>query len=83
MEQRHQRRTRDCRLRLAGAALCCVAWAAIRTLVHIRLADATAAPGALAFALATLGFIAASAGTGLCALGIHILDPVAVSERWR
>ena len=82
MNEQHHRRAKDIGLRLGGAALCCVAWTALRMLVHVRLAAAAAAPGATAFALAALGFGAASAGAALCSLGYRLFDPVAVSQLW-
>ena len=83
MQDWHHRRSTDVGLRLGGAMLCGISWLAIRTFVHIRLATLPASPGLLAFALATLGFICASAGSALLTIGHHIFDEVEVSERWR
>ena len=83
MQGWHHRRTTDLGLRLGGVALCGVAWLAIRTLLHMRLAPWSASPGLLALGLAALGFVGASAGAALLSIGHHIFDEVVIGERWR
>lgn len=78
----HDWRT-DIGMRAGGVALCGAAWLAVRTLAHLRFPSLPASPGPLAFALAFAGFVTASAGTAMLALGHHLFDQVEVSERWR
>lgn len=83
MQDWHHRRSTDLGLRLGGVALCGVSWLAIRTLVHTRLAPWPASPGLMAFGLAAVGFICASAGAALLSIGHHIFDEIEIGERWR
>ena len=68
----------DLSLRASGVLLLTIAATAIHTLA--RLHPPT---GALAFLLATIGFLCASGGAMLVNVGRHIHDRVQVSARWR
>ncbi len=68
----------DLSLRAGGILSLAIAFIAIHTLA--RLQPQT---GALAFLLATIGFLCASAGAMLVIVGGHIHDRVQVSARWR
>lgn len=72
----------DLAIRFAGLALIALGALAIRILyrrVHMPPQhDATLAE----FCLAAIGFMSASLGSGLTALGRHIHDRVPVSARW-
>ena len=76
----HHSRTTDLSLRLSGAALCGLAWLAIRTLLQQRL---SLGMGPAAFALAGVGFLGASIGAMLLMIGHHIFDDVETSAQWR
>lgn len=71
----------DFGLRGAGLLLCAIAYGAIVRLCALPAVAETT--GALAYALAAIGFLGASAGSALAMLGHHLFDPVAVSARWR
>ncbi|MBM6577786.1 hypothetical protein KCP91_15490 [Microvirga sp. SRT01] len=71
----------DIGLRISGLILCGLAYLALTCLIAMQVAPRTA--GALAYALATVGFFSASAGTALAMLGKHLFDEVQVSTRWR
>ncbi|MDO6415606.1 hypothetical protein Q4F19_14545 [Sphingomonas sp. BIUV-7] len=79
MRNGYHERTTDFGIRLSGAALCGIAYWALRSLAHMHL---TASPGWPAFALAALGFLCASLGSAFVMLGRHILDDVEISARW-
>ncbi len=68
----------DLSLRASGTLSLAIALIAIHTLS--RLQPQT---GPLAFVLATIGFVCASAGAMLVVVGGHIHDPVSISARWR
>jgi len=68
-------------LRRVGLVSCGVAYAALSHLFSMRLP--ARAPGVLAYALAALGFLSASAGAALVGLGHHLFDQIEVSSRWR
>ncbi len=68
----------DLSLRASGVLLLAIATTAIHTLVRLH-----PAAGPLAFLLATIGFLCASAGAMLVVVGGHIHDPVRISARWR
>ena len=68
----------DLSLRASGILSFAIALIAIHTLA--RLHQQT---GALAFLLATIGFLCASAGAMLVVVGGHIHDPVRISARWQ
>jgi hypothetical protein len=68
----------DLSLRASGVLALTIAATAIHTLV--RLHPQT---GALAFLLAAIGFLCASAGAMLVIVGRHIHDRVQVSARWQ
>ncbi len=68
----------DLSLRASGVLLLAIATTAIHTLARLY-----SAPGALAFLLATIGFVCASAGAMLLVVGGHIHDPVRISARWQ
>ncbi|WP_230483065.1 hypothetical protein [Sphingomonas sp. Leaf21] len=77
----HRSRRADWALRGGGLILWAIAYAAI---THLCAAHPSAlSPGATALALATIGFLGASAGTALVMLGGHLFDEVEVSARWR
>ncbi len=65
-------------LRASGILSLAIAVTAIYTLARLQ-----PAAGPLAFLLATIGFLCASAGTMLLVVGGHIHDPVRISARWR
>ena len=75
----------------AGAILCAVACLAIARLVALCLpsrggeilAHGSAVYGPATFALATIGFLGASAGSVLVLCGTHIFDEIVISARWR
>jgi hypothetical protein len=77
MTERRRLRT-DLSLRASGVLGLMIAATAIHTLV--RLHPQT---GALAFLLATIGFLCASGGAMLVIVGHHIHDRVQVSARWQ
>jgi hypothetical protein len=68
----------DLSLRASGVLLLVIATTAIHTLAPLH-----PAAGALAFLLATIGFLCASAGAMLMVVGRHIHDPVRISVRWQ
>ena len=68
----------DLSLRVSGVLSLAVAVIAVRTLA--RLYPQT---GPLAFLLATIAFLCATAGSMLVVVGGHIYDPVRISARWR
>jgi hypothetical protein len=68
----------DLSFRATGVLSLAITVTAIHTLA--RLHPQT---GPLAFLLAMIGFLSASAGTMLVVVGGHIHDPVRISARWR
>jgi len=74
---RHRLRT-DLSLRASGVLSLAIAVIAVHTLG--RLQPQT---GPLAFLLATIAFLCATAGSMLVVVGGHIHDPVRISARWR
>lgn len=81
MAKWHHGRCGDLGLRAVGLLLCGMAYLAIHRLCAVQVG--AQAWGTAAFALATLGFSGASAGSALLALGHHLLEPVEVGVRWR
>lgn len=79
----HRTKQADLALRAAGVVLCAVSWAGIAELIARTEQAPAHGPDLLAFCLAIVGFLAASAGSGLLLLGGHIFDQVEVSDRWR
>ena len=77
----HRSRRADLGLRASGFLLCGIAYTALLRLCAMPLAPDTV--GALAFALAAIGLLAASAGSAMAALGHHLFDQIKVSERWQ
>jgi hypothetical protein len=73
----HRLRT-DLGLRAGGLLSLAIAITAIETMAGL---PTTAGP--LAFLLAAIGFLGASAGVTLTLLGHHIHDPVTISARWQ
>jgi len=71
----------DIGLRLFGLVWWAVAFAALSHLFAVRPSART--PGALAYVLAAVGFLSASAGTALCFWGHHLLDDIELGARWR
>ena len=67
----------DLSLRASGILSLAIAVTAVHTLAR----HPAASP--LAFLLATIGFLCASAGAMLLVVGGHIHDPVRISARWR
>lgn len=67
-------------LRAAAVLLCCLSYAAIARLVAMRTPPQTA--DAVAYLLAAIGFMAASAGSAMLFLGNHLFDEIEVSARW-
>jgi len=81
MAARHRSRRADLGLRASGLLLCGIAYTALSRLCAMPLAPDTV--GALACALAAIGLLAASAGSAMAALGHHLFDQIALSERWQ
>lgn len=73
----------DIGLRILGLTLCAIAYQALAHLVGMRPPAAPHQSGPLAYLLAAIGFMSASAGTALALLGKHLFDQVEVSARWR
>lgn len=73
----------DIGLRLCGVTSCGISYLAIHALVALRFADGHLPQGPLPFFLAAVGFLCASAGAVLLALGHHVFDEVEISARWR
>ena len=69
----------DIGLRLFGLMLCGIAYLAIHRLFAFSF-DAHK-PGIIAFALATGGFVSASAGSAMLCLGKHWFDEIEVGAR--
>jgi hypothetical protein len=78
-----QKQPTDVAIRAAGALCCGASYLAVGGLAHLRIATHAAQPGALAYALAAIAFLGASAGAMLVVLGHHIFDQVQVSGRWQ
>ena len=70
-------------LRACGAAACGISYLAISALIGLRLGDGQLPDGVLPFVLAAAGFLRASVGSALLALGHHIFDEVEISQRWQ
>ncbi|RXD03596.1 hypothetical protein EQZ23_14795 [Sphingomonas sp. UV9] len=68
----------DLSLRASGIPLLAVAVTAIHTLARLHPPISV-----LAFLLATIGFLCASAGAMLAIVGHHIHDRIQVSARWQ
>jgi len=81
MTARHHQRHVDLGIRATGALLCCIAYVAIANLAAMPIRSQSV--GALAYSLATVGFLGASAGSAMIALGHHLFDEIEVSQRWR
>ena len=77
----HRSRRADLGLRAVGLLFCAMAYIAVWRLSALALSPHGS--GALAFALAAIGFLVASAGGVMVLLGHHLFDGIAVSERWR
>lgn len=77
----HQTRRADGALRGSGLILWEIAYAAITHLYAEH--PSPVSPGAMALALAAIGFLGASIGSALVMLGRHVFDEVEVSSRWR
>lgn len=77
----HRSRQADLGLRALGLMSWTMAYFAVRTLVAMRISPQSA--GALAYGLATIGFLGASAGSALAFMGNHLFDEIEVSSRWR
>lgn len=78
----HRSRKADVGLRALGLCLCAVAYLAITRLIALQPALPEHAVDARYFMLATLGFLAASAGSAMACLGNHLFDQVEISARW-
>ena len=80
----HRTRRGDLGLRALGLGGCALSYFSIHQLMAMPAADpAHWSPGFLAYMLTATGFLCASAGSGMVALGAHLFDKVEVSERWR
>lgn len=73
----------DVTIRAGGGALLAVSWVAIGALLRLAASVPSAAMTVTGGLLATLGFLAASAGTAGVIVGRHLLDRIEVSSRWR
>ena len=81
MTARHHQRHVDLGIRATGALLCCIAYVAITNLAAMPIRSQSV--GALAYSLATVGFLGASAGSAMTVLGRHLFDAIEVSQRWQ
>lgn len=79
----HRSRKADLGLRLLGLVLCAIAYGSISQLIVVRAAHVGEDPDIFCFALAALGFLAASAGGALTCHGHHLFDEIEVPARWR
>ncbi|WP_342659294.1 hypothetical protein NPJ82_17810 (plasmid) [Sphingomonas sp. NY01] len=77
----HRSRRADIVLRATGLLLCWVSYTAFLRLVAMHVPPQKA--GILAYGIAAVGFMAASAGSALIFLGYHFFDEIEVSARWR
>ena len=77
----YRSRRADFGLRASGLLLCGIAYAAVACLCAMRISPQTV--GALACALAAIGFLGASAGSAMVLLGHHLFNQIEVSARWR
>ena len=77
----HRSRRADIVLRATGLLLCWVSYTAILRLFAMHVPPQKA--GVLAYGIAAVGFMAASAGSALTILGHHLFDEIEVSARWR
>ncbi|MBB3350071.1 hypothetical protein [Sphingomonas sp. BK069] len=77
----HRSRSGDVALRAGGLCLWALSYFAVARLGSLNLPPMKAGP--LSFTLASIGFVAASAGGLLLSLGRHLFDEVEVSARWR
>ncbi len=77
----HRSRRADIVLRASGLLLCWVSYTAISRLITMHVPPQKA--GVLAYGIAAVGFMAASAGSALTLLGHHLFDEIEVSARWR
>lgn len=77
----HRSRRADIGLRAIGLGLCAAAYLALARLAAIAQPPQSAST--LAFALAAVGFLAASVGSAMTLLGHHLFDEVEVSARWQ
>ena len=77
----HRSRRADIVLRATGLLLCWVSYTVISRLVAMHVPPQKA--GVLAYGIAAVGFMAASAGSALTILGHHLFDEIEVSARWR
>ncbi|WP_156346989.1 hypothetical protein [Sphingomonas sp. Leaf33] len=77
----HRSRRADIGLRATGLLLCWVSYTAMSQVVAMHVSPHKA--GILAYGIAAVGFIAASAGSALTLWGRHLFDEIEVSARWR
>ncbi len=77
----HQSWRADIVLRATGLLLCWVSYTAILRLVAMHVLPQKA--GLLAYGIAAVGFMAASAGSALTLLGHHLFDEIEMSARWQ
>ena len=77
----HRSRRADIVLRATGLLLCWVSYTAISRLITMHVPPQKA--GVLAYGIAAVGFMAASAGSALALLGHRLFDEIEVSARWR
>ena len=83
IQSQHYDRPSDVKIRMLGAALCCVACFAVRKLMHMHGAGVhTVYPALVAYPVTAVGFMSASAGAALLLLRSHVHDHVKVSARW-
>lgn len=71
----------DVALRVAGLLLGWISCGAFRRLAAMEVPHHAA--GLFAYALAAIGFLAASGGGAMLMLGRHLFDRIEVSARWR
>lgn len=77
-----RRAWRDAFIRLCGAALAMAALFALQELVRLVPTEPPQHASVAELCLATIGFLGASVGAALMALGAHVHDRVRVSARW-
>lgn len=73
----------DLGLRVVGLILCGMAYLAIARLFALHPPAPPKSAGALAYGLATIGFLGGSVGGAMTTLGHHLFDEIEISDRWR
>jgi hypothetical protein len=77
----HEKAGANVLLRLAGVALLALAWA-VGEALHRRALAGPVNGDVLAYLLAALTFVCATAGAALAVMGSHIFDQIEIAARW-